>query len=145
METEKKFNVEFKQTTKGVWYIGSVKINADSMQELDDLVEKTILNLHEKVARINKGEVKKAPVQEIILEGKEEELFQELRKARLALASEEGIPPYMISHDSVLKKFAKFKPMTKEKMLDLGGVKEKSFDKYGVHFLKVVRGFCLES
>ena len=45
----------------------------------------------------------------------------------------------MVAHDSVLKRLAKVKPMTKEEMIEIGGIGERNFDKYGVYFLKVIR------
>ena len=36
-----------------------------------------------------------------------------------------------------------YKPMTKEEMIEIEGIGERNFDKYGVYFLKVIRSSCL--
>ena len=139
MEEGKKFDVEFKQTAKGFWYVGSLKTGADNIEELDKFLDSTIKFLHTKVDKLNKGDIKPAVSSEIVLNDAERRLFDKLRNMRMELSREENIPPYMVAHDSVLKKLASLKPMTREDMLNIGGFGEKSFDKYGVYFLKVIR------
>ena len=80
----------------------------------------------------------------IILNNDEMELFEKLRIMRMDLAKDGNLPPYVIAHDSVLKKLAKFKPMKKEEMLVIEGIGEKLFDKYGPYFLKVIRTFVID-
>lgn len=140
MEEGKKFEVEFKQTAKGFWYIGSLKAGADSVEEFDKFVDSTVKFLHTKIDKVNKGDFKPATQQEIILNDEEKRLFEKLRSMRVYLARGENVPPYVIAHDSVLKNIAKSKPMTKEEMLKIDGVGERNFDKYGVYFLKIIRG-----
>jgi superfamily II DNA helicase RecQ len=140
MEEGKKFVVEFKQTAKGFWYIGSLKAGADSVEELDKFIDSTVKFLHSKVDKINKGNFKPAASQQdIVLNDEERRLFEKLKSMRMDLAKAENISPFIVSHDSVLKKFAKSKPMTKEEMLNIDGVGERNFDKYGVYFLKIIR------
>ena len=62
---------------------------------------------------------------------------------RMDLAKAESLPPYLVSHDSVLKRLARAKPLTKEEMITIDGIGEKNFDKYGVYFLKVIRSSCV--
>ena len=47
------------------------------------------------------------------------------------LSRTENIPPYVVAHDSVLKRLAKAKPMSKEEMIEAEGIGEKNFEKYG--------------
>lgn len=153
MEEGKKFEVEFKQTAKGFWYIGSLKAGADSVEELDKFIDSTVTFLGSKVDKLNKEDFKPAishsevssknVSNEIVLNYDENKLFEKLRNIRMDLAKAENVAPYMIIHDSVLKKLAKSKPMTKKEMLEIEGVGEKNFGKYGVYFLKVIRSNCL--
>jgi superfamily II DNA helicase RecQ len=139
MEEGKKCEVEFKQTAKGSWYVGSVKTGVDTVEELGKFIDSTIAFLNQKVEKINKGDFKPAGQKEVVLNYDEKRLFEKLRTIRMDLATAENVPPYMIAHDSVLKRIAKRKPMTKEEMLMIEGVGERNFDKYGVYFLKSIR------
>ena len=75
----------------------------------------------------------------IELNYEESKLFEKLRSMRMDLSRAENLPPYVVAHDSVLKRLAKVKPMSKEEMIEVEGIGEKNFDKYGVYFLKVIR------
>ncbi len=143
MEVGKKFDVEFKQTVKGSWYVGSLKVGADTVEELDKLIDSTVTFLHTKVDKMNKSmesrDFKPASPPIIDLNDEEKRLFEKLRSMRMDLSRTENMPPYVIAHDSVLRRLAKAKPMTKEEMIDIGGIGERNFEKYGVYFLKVIR------
>ena len=142
MEEGKKFDVEFKQTAKGSWYVGSVKMGANSVEELDKVIDSTVTFLHAKMDKMNNRDFKPAtPLSPVSIELNYEEskLFEKLRSMRMDLSRTENIPPYMVAHDSVLKRLAKTKPMTKEEMIEVEGIGERNFDKYGVYFLKVIR------
>jgi len=142
MEEGKKFDVEFKQTAKGSWYVGSVKVGADSVEELDKVIDSAVTFLHAKIDKMNKGDFESAtPLSPVSIELNYEEskLFEKLRSMRMDLSRAENLPPYVVAHDSVLKRLAKVKPMSKEEMIEVEGIGEKNFDKYGVYFLKVIR------
>ena len=143
MEEGKKFDVEFKQTAKGSWYVGSVKVGADSVEELDKVIDSTVTFLHTKVDKMNQSieskDFKPASPPAIELNYEESKLFEKLRSMRMDLSRAENLPPYVVAHDSVLKRLAKVKPMSKEEMIEVEGIGEKNFDKYGVYFLKVIR------
>ncbi len=144
MEEGRKFDVEFKQTSKGSWYIGSLKVGADSVEELDQAIDSTITFLHAKMDKMNVGDFKPAIIPLALeLNDEEKKLFEKLRSMRMDLSRAENMPPYVIAHDSVLKRLAKAKPMTKEEMINLDGIGERNFDKYGVYFLKVIRNSSL--
>ena len=66
------------------------------------------------------------------------ELFDRLRKLRLELAREENLPPYIIFSDKTLIDMAAKVPVSKSEMLNVSGVGENKFSKYGESFLSVV-------
>ncbi len=138
-----KISIDIKQTSKGFLYIGSLIINADNVDELDSLIEQALYKIRTKIANFNitpQQEKKDLPkTDNIELDLGETELFERLRKLRLELAKKENFPPYVVFHDSVLKLFAKLKPLTKEEMLKIGGVGEKRFEKYGKLFLEILQ------
>ncbi len=65
-------------------------------------------------------------------------LFEKLRECRLAIAREEALPPYMIFSDKTLIDMAARKPASREKMLQVSGVGEYKYAKYGERFLAVI-------
>ena len=69
----------------------------------------------------------------------DEALWQALRKARTALAKEQGVPPYVVFHDTTLRELVRLKPLKREAMEQIQGVGEHKLRKYGEAFLRVVR------
>ena len=65
-------------------------------------------------------------------------LFEGLRKARAAIAKEQGVPPYVVFHDTTLRAMAEKRPGTLEAMAGVPGVGKAKLDRYGKHFLKVI-------
>jgi len=76
-----------------------------------------------------------------VLDGRDQALFEELRKLRLALAREQNVPPYVIFHDSTLLEMAGCKPSDEAQMLEISGVGRDKLKRYGAAFLAVVREF----
>jgi len=58
-------------------------------------------------------------------------LFDRLREWRRATATERGVPPYVIFHDSVLRAIAQHRPASLQELANVGGVGEKKLDAYG--------------
>ena len=65
-------------------------------------------------------------------------LFERLKKLRLDIAREESMPPYIIFSDKTLIDMAAKMPASKPEMLDVSGVGENKFAKYGERFLEVI-------
>lgn len=66
-------------------------------------------------------------------------LFEALRERRGQLAKENGIPAYIIFHDSVLRALAAEKPQTPREMGEIQGVGAKKLETWGQAFLDVIR------
>lgn len=66
-------------------------------------------------------------------------LFDALREERLRLAKAQGVPPYVIFHDTTLRAMALARPTHPHDMLNLPGVGQGKLDRYGEAFLDVVR------
>lgn len=66
-------------------------------------------------------------------------IFEKLRALRLEIAKENGIPPYVVFSDKTLKEMAEKLPVDKEAMLDVSGVGEVKFERYGEAFLALCR------
>lgn len=65
-------------------------------------------------------------------------LWEALRACRKNLASEQGIPPFMIFHDATLKELLDNKPSTLAELSNISGIGQKKLDKYGTEFLSVL-------
>lgn len=74
----------------------------------------------------------------------DENLFEELRKARKDMADEKGIPPYTIFPDTTLLEMAYYYPMSKEQLLPLYGVGEAKLKKYGSAFIGMIKNYTKE-
>jgi ATP-dependent DNA helicase RecQ len=66
-------------------------------------------------------------------------LFEALRARRKALASEHGLPAYVIFHDSVLRDMAHQCPETLAELGTIAGVGAKKLETWGPDFIAVVR------
>jgi len=65
-------------------------------------------------------------------------LWQALKAKRLELAKEQGVPPYVIFHDSTLLEILNQRPQTLDEMGRISGVGQAKLAKYGDDFLKVL-------
>jgi len=72
-------------------------------------------------------------------------LFEELRELRRKLASERGVPPYVIFNDRTLSLLASYKPRTPEQFLAIKGVGEKKAKDLGALFLAAIADCDLDA
>jgi len=70
------------------------------------------------------------------------ELWEALRDCRRQLAEAQGVPPYVIFHDSTLREMCAVRPSSVEEFGGLGGVGERKRDKYAGAFLAVIAAHC---
>ena len=71
-------------------------------------------------------------------DARDEALFQALRARRMALAKQQGVPPYVIFHDSALAEMAQAKPRRLEELARISGVGAAKLERYGEDFLAVI-------
>ncbi len=71
-------------------------------------------------------------------------LWEALRAKRTELATEQGVPPYVIFHDATLMEFTERRPLDEEQMSRISGVGERKLAQYGEAFLAVIRQFETE-
>ncbi len=69
----------------------------------------------------------------------DEALWQALREARMALAKKQGVPPYVVFHDTTLRQLVQLKPTRLVEMERIQGVGEHKLRKYGEAFLQVIQ------
>ncbi|KFG91325.1 ATP-dependent DNA helicase RecQ [Sphingobium herbicidovorans NBRC 16415] len=68
-------------------------------------------------------------------------LFDALRACRRELAQEQGVPPYVIFHDSTLREMAEQRPASLAELGHISGVGQRKLDAYGDAFLTAIRPF----
>jgi len=68
----------------------------------------------------------------------EDPLWQALKAKRSELAREQGVPPYVIFHDSTLLEMLDRKPQTLTEMGQISGLGQSKLSKYGDDFLRVL-------
>lgn len=71
-------------------------------------------------------------------------LFDKFRGLRLQIAREENMPPYIIFSDKTLIDMAVKMPRSKSEMLEVSGVGENKYGKYGERFLRVIEENCCD-
>lgn len=67
------------------------------------------------------------------------DLFGQLKDLRLKIASQNGIPPYLVLHDKSLKEMVKKKPKTLKALKGVHGWGDKKIEKYGAFFLTLLK------
>jgi ATP-dependent DNA helicase RecQ len=111
------------------------------------LKEKETLQLRKfaprkKTAQVARAAATRSSRPETVLEKENDRrLFDALRAARLELAREQNVPPYVIFHDRTLRELAVQKPVSLFAMSNITGVGEKKMERYGEIFLGVIAGF----
>ena len=110
----------------------ALKLTDDAVQIL-----KSLKNIDIKSSRLDVDKKTKAVKQKEELDY-DEELFESLRQKRAEIASEKGVPAYIIFGDKTLKHLANEKPFDKNSMLEVNGVGEKKFEQFGEEFLSVI-------
>ncbi len=76
-----------------------------------------------------------------ILNSRGLELFERLRECRTGIAREESLPPYIIFSDKTLVDMCVKVPLSREEMLQVSGVGENKFERYGEAFLQVIADY----
>ncbi len=71
-------------------------------------------------------------------------LFDRLRALRKTAADKEGVPPYVIFHDTSLKEMSISYPGSQADLRKISGVGEMKLKKYGDAFLKEINDYCTQ-
>ncbi len=77
-------------------------------------------------------------------EGIDRELFEVLRGVRRKLATDRGVPPFIVFGDTTLRDLARRRPTTLEAFRAAHGVGDKKTADYGEIFLDAIRTYCAE-
>ncbi|HHW7569723.1 TPA: DNA helicase RecQ [Mannheimia haemolytica] len=69
----------------------------------------------------------------------DKDLFARLRFLRKQIADLENIPPYIVFNDATLQEMAEFLPTSKVEMLEINGVGERKFERFGQAFMSLIK------
>ena len=94
--------------------------------------------------RIREKTRKKRPMADVAHGPYDEILFDQLRDLRKRIASEQGVPAYIVFGDNSLVQMARDKPMDEAGLLDITGVGQHKLDKYGNEFLDAIALYSVE-
>lgn len=102
--------------------------------------------LNDMSTKVLKGEIEVKFKESIVSKSinENDELYERLKLLRYNIAIEEKIAPYMIFGDSVLKEMSQFYTTTKEEMLNISGIGEIKYEKYGHKFIEIINTYILE-
>lgn len=73
-----------------------------------------------------------------------QELFEILRLRRKQLADEAHIPPYMVFSDRTLIDMAATYPITPGRMMEIYGMGQTKYERYGQIFMGLIQAYCQE-
>lgn len=68
----------------------------------------------------------------------EKALFESLRALRKSIATERGVPPYVVFNDSTLREMAINKPGSRHELLTIRGIGQKKLDEFGRVFMDAI-------
>lgn len=77
-------------------------------------------------------------------DGVHRELFETLRQLRMEIATERGVPPYVIFGDVTLRELAKYRPTKPDEMLKIYGIGTQKLKQFGRLFADQISDYCEE-
>lgn len=78
-------------------------------------------------------------------EGVDRRLFEVLRRLRMDIATERGVPPYVIFGDVTLRELAKYSPTKPDTLLQIHGIGDQKLQQFGNAFAAEIAQYCTEN
>jgi ATP-dependent DNA helicase RecQ len=110
-----------------------LRLTAFGVMVLEGKVPVDLVLHKEETFKVKKTTAKRAPMSEV-----PSDLFAELKLLRRDIALREGIPPYVVFHDTTLHAMVEQVPLTENEMMEITGVSENKWRKYGQAFLEAI-------
>jgi len=120
--------------------LNAVEIGEFKVYKLTDFGAEVIRGVHEIELREDRLAVKKAATRKPAIDFGEydAEIFEQLKGLRREIAQTNNIPPYIVFSDKTLKELSIKLPRSKEEMLEVHGIGEVKFERYGEEFLELL-------
>jgi ATP-dependent DNA helicase RecQ len=125
------------KVTQNAFLVMQGKKSVVLKKKKEDAKEKKEAAMQSRKTAAGTGRVRKSDV----LNSRGMDLFECLRKLRAVIAKEEKMPPYIIFSDKSLIDMCVKLPFDKKEMLEVSGVGEYKFEKYGERFLQEIVSF----
>jgi len=122
--------------------LNAVEISEFKVYKLTNFGVEVIKGAHTVELKKERLAVQKAEVSKKVsyLEDYDSELYDKLRELRTKIATANNIPPYIVFSDKTLKDLSVKQPQSKQEMLEVHGVGEVKFERYGEEFLSLLSG-----
>jgi ATP-dependent DNA helicase RecQ len=101
--------------------------------------ERAIVMRRDRAAKA--ADTRRALANALVLPERDQPVFDALKALRLKLAREQGVPPYVVFHDSTLRAMATERPANIGQLKALSGVGSAKADRYGAAFLAELARF----
>jgi len=120
--------------------LGAVQIGEFKVYHVTSFGAEVIRGVHTIDLKKERLSVQKAKAKrkETFFDDYDVEMYDRLRELRREIASEKGIPPYIVFSDKTLKDLSVKQPESKEAMLEVHGIGEVKFERYGKQFLQLM-------
>ncbi len=122
--------------------LNAVEISEFKVYKLTNFGVEVIKGAHTVELKKERLAVQKAEVSKKVsyLEDYDSELYDKLRELRTKIATVNNIPLYIVFSDKTLKDLSVKQPQSKQEMLEVHGVGEVKFERYGEEFLSLLSG-----
>lgn len=120
----------------GVVTVGEFKVYRLTQKGINILKGNEPVMIREERLAVKKTKPKKEP---LVFESYEVGIFNKLRALRKSIADANKVPPYVVFSDKTLKELSNLMPTTKAEMLQVHGIGEVKFDRYGEMFLELIK------
>ncbi|RUM70297.1 MAG: DNA helicase RecQ [Sulfurovum sp.] len=120
--------------------LGAVAIGEFKVYKLTEFGAEVIKGAHSIDLKKERLTVQKAEIKKKVtyFDDYDVEMYDKLRTLRTQIASQKGIPPYIVFSDKTLKDLSSKVPQNKEEMLEVHGIGEVKFERYGEAFLELL-------
>jgi len=121
--------------------LGAVEIGEFKVYKLTQFGVEVIKGAHSIELKKERLTVQKAEAKKKVtyFDDYDVDVYDKLRNLRTQIASEKGIPPYIVFSDKTLKDLSNKQPQDKEEMLSVHGIGEVKFERYGKPFLEILQ------
>jgi len=120
--------------------LGAVEIGEFKVYKLTNFGVEVIKGAHTIELKKERLTVQKAKAKKKVtyFDDYDVEVYDKLRELRTQIATANNIPPYIVFSDKTLKDLSVKQPQSKEEMLDVHGIGEVKFERYGKEFLSIL-------
>ncbi len=123
--------------------LGAVEIGEFKVYKLTSYGAEVIRGEHEIDLREDRLAIRKSATKKSVsdedLSAYDQTIFDQLKALRREIAQTNNIPPYIVFSDKTLKELSLKLPGSKQEMLEVHGIGEVKYERYGEEFLGLIR------